>query len=112
MAQAVQYPLPYGFARSQNLLLEDQGGAMTLWLHSLESASPMSEVMRKYPVQDIKVEALEVLRQRISAAYAQSESSAATVVSEVESDIDLSRMMQALPAIEDLLETSGVLFPS
>jgi general secretion pathway protein E len=106
MAQAVQYPLPYGFARSQNLLLEDQGGAMTLWLHSLESASPMSEVMRKYPVQDIKVEALEVLRQRISAAYAQSESSAATVVSEVESDIDLSRMMQALPAIEDLLETS------
>jgi general secretion pathway protein E len=27
-------------------------------------------------------------------------------VSEVESDIDLSRMMQALPAIEDLLETS------
>ena len=46
------------------------------------------------------------LSQRISAAYAQSESSAASVVSEVESDIDLSRMMQSLPAIEDLLETA------
>ena len=106
MAQPVQYPLPYGFARSQNLLLEDQGGALTLWLHGLESASPVSEVMRKYTVQEVKVEGLESLRQRISAAYAQSESSAATVVSEVESDIDLSRMMQSLPAIEDLLETS------
>lgn len=30
----------------------------------------------------------------------------AAVVSEVESDADLSRMMQDLPAIEDLLETS------
>ena len=46
------------------------------------------------------------LAQRISAAYAQGESSAATVVSEVESDVDLSRMMQELPAVEDLLETA------
>ncbi len=46
------------------------------------------------------------LAQRISAAYAQGESSAATVVSEVESDADLSRMMQDLPAVEDLLETA------
>ncbi|KAB2892549.1 MAG: DnaJ domain-containing protein, partial [Burkholderiaceae bacterium] len=43
---------------------------------------------------------------RISAAYAQGESSAAMVVSEVESDADLSRMMQELPAVEDLLETA------
>ncbi len=48
----------------------------------------------------------ETLSQRISAAYAQGESSAAAVVSEVQSDADLSRMMQELPAIEDLLETS------
>ncbi len=46
------------------------------------------------------------LAQRISAAYAQGESSAATVVSEVESDADLSRMMQELPAVEDLLEAA------
>jgi general secretion pathway protein E len=46
------------------------------------------------------------LAQRISAAYSQGESSAATVVSEVQNDADLSRMMQELPAVEDLLETS------
>ena len=63
--------------------------------------------MRKYAVHQVRTEpAPELLRQRISAAYAQGESSAATVVSEVESDVDLSRMMQELPAIEDLLETS------
>jgi general secretion pathway protein E len=107
--QAAHYPLPYAFARSQQLLLEDFDGELTLWLHSLGApgaASGVSEVMRKFPVQRISVEAPELLQQRISAAYAQSESSAATVISEVESDIDLSRMMQALPAIEDLLETS------
>ena len=70
------------------------------------AASGVSEVMRKFDVRHVHLEAPELLQQRISAAYAQSESSAATIISEVESDIDLSRMMQALPAIEDLLETS------
>ena len=109
MGHAVQYPLPYAFARSYQLLLEEQDGALTLWLHDLASdaaQSSVAEVMRKFGVAQVETEAPELLRQRISAAYAQSESSAATVISEVEADVDLSRMMQALPAIEDLLETS------
>ena len=104
-----RYPLPYAYARSQQLLLENQNGELTLWLHRMDTgatAGGVGEVLRKYSVNHIATEPLEQLRQRISAAYAQSESSAATVVSEVESDVDLSRMMQSLPAIEDLLETS------
>ena len=62
--------------------------------------------LRRYEVQALETLAAETLAQRISTAYAQGESSAASVVSEVESDIDLSRMMQELPAVEDLLETS------
>ena len=107
--QPARYPLPYAFARSHQLLLEDHGDELTLWLHGLGglgTAGGVSEVLRKYAVQHVGVEAAERLQQRISAAYAQSESSAATVISEVENDVDLSRMMQALPAIEDLLETS------
>ena len=100
--QPVRYPLPYAFARSQQLLLEDHDGELTLWLHRLGTGG-VSEVMRKFDVRQVQSEAPELLQQRISAAYAQSESSAATVISEVESDVDLSRMMQALPAIEDLL---------
>ncbi|MDP3616901.1 MAG: type II secretion system ATPase GspE [Rhodoferax sp.] len=102
----MRYPLPYAFARTHQLLLEDESDQLTLCLHPDSGASAVSEVMRKYPVRQLQALAAPALIQRISAAYAQGESSAAAVVSEVESDADLSRMMQELPAIEDLLETS------
>ena len=102
----MRHPLPYAFARTQQLLLEDRSGELTLWLHAGSAPSAVGEVMRKFEVHHIDTLAAPELIQRISAAYAQGESSAATVVSEVESDADLSRMMQELPAVEDLLETS------
>jgi general secretion pathway protein E len=102
----MRYPLPYAFARNQQLLLEDSGDTLTLWLHAQSPAAGIAEVMRCYQAQRIELQAAAALQQRISAAYAQGESSAATVVSEVESDADLSRMMQELPAVEDLLETA------
>ena len=102
----MRYPLPYAFARTNQLLLEDQAGELTLWLHPASSTSGVSEVGRKFALHKVQTQAADALIQRISAAYAQGESSAATVVSEVESDADLTRMMQDLPAIEDLLETS------
>src|SRR5207244_3991985 len=51
-------------------------------------------------------EATGTLGQRIAVAYAGGESSAAAVIGEVESGVDLSRMMQELPAVEDLLEAA------
>jgi general secretion pathway protein E len=102
----MRYPLPYAFARTHQLLLEESHGEYTLNLHTASVASGIGEVMRKYPVRHVQTQGPDALIQRISAAYAQGESNAAAVVSEVESDADLSRMMQELPAIEDLLETS------
>ena len=104
----MRYPLPYAFARSQQLLVEQaDDGSMTLWLPPSPARSALSEVMRKYAVTAFQPLAADQLAQRISAAYAQGESSAAAVVSEVQSDADLSRMMQELPAVEDLLESAG-----
>lgn len=102
----MRYLLPYAFARGQQLLLEEDAGTLTLWLSAESGPSGQSEVMRKYAVQQIETEPPAELRQRISTAYAQGESTAASVVSEVESDADLARMMQELPAVEDLLETA------
>ncbi|MFE8643508.1 GspE/PulE family protein [Sphingomonas sp. NCPPB 2930] len=102
----MRHPLPYAFARTHQLLLEDDAGQLTLWHGPAPDSAACSEVLRKYPVAALQRADVPVLVQRISAAYAQGESSAATVVSEVESDADLSRMMQDLPAIEDLLETA------
>ncbi len=111
----MKYPLPYAFAREHHWLIEDDGTSQTLLGSSTPASdtstqtrrlSALSEILRVHPVNDIRWENGETLKQRISAAYAQGESSAAAVVSEVQSDADLSRMMQELPAIEDLLETA------
>ena len=106
----MRYPLPYAFARSNALLLEGDGHSLTLWHNPSPDLGAIGEVIRKYgthsPALMLQRADPGTLAQRISAAYAGGESSAATVVSEVESDADLSRMMQDLPAVEDLLETS------
>jgi general secretion pathway protein E len=104
----MRYLLPYAFARTHQLLLGDESGRLTLWLHAASDRQALSELVRRHAQDNLAVETLDAnaLVQRISSAYAQGESSAAAVVSEVESDADLSRMMQDLPAVEDLLETS------
>jgi general secretion pathway protein E len=106
-----RYPLPYAFARRQQLLIEHTEGECQLW-HSSSTDKPaansaaLGEVLRCYPHAALFDEDEAVLAQRISAAYAQGESDAAAVVSAVEADADLSRMMQDLPAVEDLLATA------
>ncbi|MEJ6021078.1 GspE/PulE family protein [Ramlibacter sp. PS4R-6] len=102
----MRYPLPYGFARSHQLLLEEEGDQLVLWHGAAPSPSALSEIVRKYGVRALQQLDATELAQRISVAYSQGESSAATIVSEVQNDADLSRMMQELPAVEDLLETS------
>ncbi len=106
----MRYLLPYGFARQHQLLLQEQDSRVTLWLSTEASqtrgAAALSELTRKYRVDAIALEESGALAQRISRAYSQGESDAASVVSEVEGDADLSRMMQELPAVEDLLATS------
>jgi len=108
---AVRHPLPYAYAKAHTLLLEDDGEQLTLWADASASpavlSQPLAEVLRRFAVDRIEQEAGSTLGQRIAAAYAGSESSAATVVGEVESAVDLSRMMQDLPAVEDLLEAAN-----
>lgn len=103
----MHHPLPYAFARSAQLLLEDDGHTCVLWHGPAPHTDALSEVLRKHAVQQLMPLDAHAIAQRISAVYSQGESSAATVVSEVESDADLSRMMQELPAVEDLLESAG-----
>jgi general secretion pathway protein E len=101
-----RHPLPYAFAKANTLLLEDDGAQRVLWAADNSSASALSEVVRLFDVTSFEREAAGMLTQRIAAAYAGGESSAAAVVGEVESAVDLSRLMQELPAVEDLLEAA------
>ena len=63
----MRYPLPYAFARTSQLLLEDDGQALTLWHHEAPDASAWSEVMRKHAVGTVQRLDAHALAQRISA---------------------------------------------
>ncbi|HLL19111.1 MAG TPA: ATPase, T2SS/T4P/T4SS family, partial [Rubrivivax sp.] len=103
---AHRHPLPYAYAKANTLLLEDDGRQLLLWAAETTPRSAVAEVARMFDVAAFEAEAASTLVQRIAAAYAGGESSAAAVIGEVESGVDLSRMMQELPAVEDLLEAA------
>ncbi len=104
--------LPYAFARDHQVLLEDSGQQLTLWVCDQSDRSAVSEVLRVHGAEQPCWQHVpaDTLAQRVQQAYADARGDrtggAAAVVSEVESAADLSRMMQALPAVEDLLEAS------
>jgi general secretion pathway protein E len=108
----MRHPLPYAFARTSRLLLEDDGQRLNLLWCDESDHSALSEVTRKFAAHSLHREHTELheLLQRLHLAYAGGQahgaSTAAAVVNEVESEADLSRMMQDLPAVEDLLEAS------
>lgn len=101
-----RYSLPYAFARSNSILLDENAGEQILWLQPDTPRAAIAEVMRLHQVDVVQRLTAEELSERLVQAYEQSDSNAASVVSEVESDADLSRIMQDLPAVEDLLESS------
>lgn len=109
---SLRHPLPYTFARTHQLLLQEDGHQAHLIWCETSDRSALSEVTRKFASQDLHMQLVSPsdLAQRVHHAYsggqANGASTAAAVVSEVESEADLSRIMQELPAVEDLLEAS------
>jgi general secretion pathway protein E len=103
---ATRHPLPYAYARAHTLLLEDDGAQRVLWAAETTPGGAISEVVRHHDISSFEHEAAATLGERIARAYAGGGSSAAVVVGEVESAVDLSRLLQDLPAVEDLLEAA------
>src|SRR6476646_3582477 len=102
-----RHPLPYAWAKANTMLIEDDGRQKVLHVSDATPRSALAEVLRLHQVDDIERHATPPLASRIAEAYAGGEGSAAAVVGEVESAVDLSRMMQELPAVEDLLEAAN-----
>lgn len=102
-----RFPLPYSFARSHQILLDDHAGERVLWLQPDTPLTAVGEIMRLHAVDSVQRLTAQELQEKLVQAYEQGDdSTAASVMGEVESDADLSRMMQELPAVEDLLESS------
>jgi general secretion pathway protein E len=108
-----RHPLPFAFAQQARVLLQDDGQALTLLLSEQAQAQGLGEVLRVHG-HELSAERTEILsdetfEQLLGQAYSQqdaAQSDAAQIVSEVQSEADLSQLMQALPAVEDLLEAA------
>jgi len=98
--------VPYGFARTQRVLpAGERDGSLLLWVTERTPPVAIAELRRSLArdmtpmlVSDAQFE--EGLR----AAYVDVGEGAATVVGEVEGEVDLGRLMQDIPDVEDLLD--------
>jgi general secretion pathway protein E len=99
--------LPYAFARDYSVLARRTAdGRIEVCIAVATPLAAIAEVCRHYgPITLSKLSAAD-LGAAIAAAYADSGGDAAQVIDEYESDVDLNKLMQDMPAIEDLLEAS------
>jgi general secretion pathway protein E len=98
--------VPYSFARSNQVLVLQSGDGIEVTASNASSLEALTEVQRVFGRIKVKMEADDAVRDAINKAYSASEGSAQSVVDEVAGDVDLNRMMEDIPAVEDLLESA------
>jgi len=101
--------LPYAFARDFTLLAQRNGAAdspVEVWISTATPPSAIAEVSRCFGRVKLKSMPREMLEAEIAKAYSSSGGDAAQVVDEYESDLDLTKLMLDMPAVEDLLAST------
>ena len=117
--------LPYGFARDFGLLAvsadttiqtdasdpekdsaQPGSQSVTVWFSSATPLTAITEVSRRWGAIHLQKMEAQELDSAIATAYAHAGGDAAQVASEFESDLDLNKIMQDMPTIEDLLESA------
>ncbi|MBU4613130.1 type II secretion system ATPase GspE [Achromobacter sp. GG226] len=99
------HPLPYAWARAQRALLEVRADGATLWISPRTPPWAVAEVQRQHGRALLADIADGELETRLTAAYANLTGDAASVMDAAEHEIDLDRLLQDIPEVEDLLET-------
>ena len=101
--------LPYAFARDYALLAQRNDGgdsAVEVWVSDATTPSAIAEVSRNFGRVKLRSISRAELEAAIAKAYAGSGGDAAQVIDEYESDLDLAKLMQDIPAVEDLLAST------
>ncbi|HWQ37237.1 MAG TPA: type II secretion system ATPase GspE [Burkholderiales bacterium] len=102
----MRQPVPYSFAKAHRVLAAgERDGCLVLWVTERTPATAIAEVRRAL-AREIALELVDDPRfeEGLRAAYVDSGEHAASVVGEVESEVDLDRLMQDMPEVEDLLD--------
>ena len=99
--------VPYSYARDNAILLVPKSERdAEVWISDATPLAALNEVMRVFPgkVKPIVVEPTK-LTEAISQTYGDQSGSAQQIVGDIEGEFDITRMMQEVPDVEDLLET-------
>ena len=92
-------------AAGQILVAHQHADSLEVWISERTSDAALAEVARNFGAVSVVRVPADELAQAINQAYARQDGSAAQVVGEVEGEVDLSRLMQDIPEVEDLLES-------
>ncbi|MES2152665.1 MAG: type II secretion system ATPase GspE [Pseudomonadota bacterium] len=101
--------LPYAFARDFGVLAraaEHGGDAIEVWVSGASAPAAIAEVSRRFGRVRLRPMERGELEAAIASAYAGGGGDASQVADEFEADLDLTKLLQDVPAIEDLLESS------
>ena len=101
--------LPYAFARDFLVLAQPSEGdahAVDVLISSATAPSAIAEVSRRFGRVNLKHMPRADLDAAIASAYSGAGGDASQVAEEFDADLDLTKLLQDVPAIEDLLESS------
>ena len=102
--------VPYAFAKKQGaLVLEVSAGEAQVCLRAGAAPQALAELRRVLgvPVRVTAREEPAAFDRRLAEAYTQAGQSAAHVAGDLESHLDLSRLVQEMPEAEDLLDSEN-----
>ena len=102
--------LPYAFARDHGVLARGVGGepgqSIEVLISGATSPAAIAEVSRRFGRITLRRLDRDELDSAIASAYAGGGGDASQVADEFDADLDLTKLLQDVPAIEDLLESS------
>jgi len=101
--------LPYGFARDHGVLARgsgEPGQSIEVLISGATAPAAIAEVSRRFGRIVLRRLERDELDSAIASAYAGGGGDASQVADEFDADLDLTKLLQDVPAIEDLLESS------
>jgi general secretion pathway protein E len=101
--------LPYAFARDFNVLArsnDDAAQAVEVWVSGVTAPAAIAEVSRRFGRIALRRMDRTELDAAIASAYSGGGGDASQVADEFDANLDLTKLLQDVPAIEDLLESS------